>query len=69
MPRWASAMVLEITDVRVERLHEITEEDAIKEGVRSRDDFKDLWDLINFERGHGWGQNDWVRVISFRRVT
>lgn len=33
MPKWAARIRLEVTSIRVERLQEITEEDAAKEGV------------------------------------
>ncbi len=72
MPRWASRITLEVTSVRVERLHAIDEQDAIREGVEdagnARHAFRTLWDKINGKRA-SWATNPWVWRIEFRRVT
>lgn len=73
MPRWASRITLEISGIRVERLHEIDEWGARAEGLRRSEDtpnicgeYRRLWESIN---GDGsWKANPWVWVISFNRV-
>jgi hypothetical protein len=72
MPRWASRITLEITNIRIERVQEITGEEALREGcygaISARNEFMELWDLINAKRGFGWDLNPWVWVIEFRRM-
>lgn len=74
MPRWASRILLEITDIRVERLQGISNDDAVAEGIGAPldiryaaiDGFKPLWESVYGERS--WDVNPWVWAITFKRV-
>lgn len=78
--RWASRITLRITDVRVERVQDISEADAIAEGLHqgfweydngecnltAKEGFEALWESLH---GPGsWDANPWVWAIEFERV-
>lgn len=66
MPRSVCRLVLEITDVRVERLYEISMEDGFAEGFTGRAGFLANWGRHN--KPEVTSTNPWVWVVSFRRI-
>ncbi|MFK1308571.1 hypothetical protein ACIUYH_15640 [Pseudomonas aeruginosa] len=85
MPRWASRILLEITAVRIERLQDISEKQALAEGVElegegvcwagaagtaSDNPVESFRLLWELINGAGsWNANPWVWVVEFKRVT
>lgn len=78
MPKNYARIWLEVTAIGIERLQDITEQDAMEEGdpnqglIASENThvewFNQLWDSINKKRGYGWGKNPWVWVIKFKKI-
>jgi hypothetical protein len=83
MPRWACRLLLRITDIRVERLHAITNEDVIAEGVCVTNvecygrwfhpndchgiAFGDVWNKA-YGKTFPWSSNPWVWAVTFERI-
>lgn len=71
MPRKFCRIELEITGIRVERLQDINQADAVAEGCGNgvstpRQTFCELWSSIHSYKS--WNSNPWVWVIEFKRV-
>ena len=82
MPKEAARIWLKVTDVRVERLKEITPQGAWKEGARcsclnpvpdcagNKTAFVNIWNSTIKKSDldwYGWSSNPWVWVIEFER--
>lgn len=81
MPKEAARIWLKVTDVRVERLQEITDKDAEQEGAQpdypfdyavdkwpNLEHFKEIWNSTIKKSDldrYGWDANPWVWVIEF----
>ena len=68
MPRWATRLILEIKDIKVERVCSIPAVDARKEGYSNISDFFESWDQLNAKRGFSAESNPYVWVIEFERL-
>lgn len=71
MPRWASRLTLRVTDVRVERVQQVTKSEAYKEGFDRENIlgfpvvwFSRIWNSIY----SNWDANPWVWVIEFEVI-
>lgn len=68
MPRNASRMTLYIANVTIERLQDITKEQAQREGFKDVDDFAMYWSSLYAQKGYGWNNNPYVWVIEYKVV-
>ncbi len=77
MPRKAARLFLKITNIRIERVQDISVSDIWKEGIPAapykdtialKMAFVNLWDSINKKRGYEWDLNSYVWVYDFEVI-
>ena len=80
LPKDYHRITLEITDIRVERVQEISIIDCFAEGIPANEEtnpkprdgrlikplFRALWDSINSKPIYSWDDNPWVWVVEFK---
>lgn len=84
MFEWAARTIVEITEVRIQRVQEISVADCLDEGIQPRKTaletfntdhafdvlwrFRALWDSPDIHGPGAWERNDWVWAVTMRRV-
>jgi hypothetical protein len=81
MPRWASRIMLEITNIKVERVQEISEQDAKNEGSPYKNSDISLNGGLTYQGSYkngfeylwdsiykNWSANPWVWVVEFKVI-
>ena len=81
MPRWASRITLRVTDVRIERVQEITEDQAVQEGLAKHPQLPVWWSPVGYQTSpiyayeelwnsiyQNWDENPYVWVIEFEVI-
>ena len=75
MPDWAARIRRRVLSVTVERVQDVSDADAVREGfgmgvvenysTTARDNFSAAWESIYAAKGLGWDTNPWVWRIEF----
>lgn len=71
MPKGLARLALTVTNVRIERLHDITIADILAEGVKREpsqspgDAWRALWNGLHDRDGERWADNPWLIALTF----
>lgn len=66
MPKVAARVEVEVLDIELERLWDITTAGAKREGCADLHEFTDLWVSLNGQAS--WDLNPWVWVVLYKRL-
>jgi hypothetical protein len=77
MPKEAARLFLRVTDIRAERLQNLSNDDAKAEGMSDipncargyKANYMLMWDELYKNSGFGWESNPWVWVYEFEQIS